>query len=345
MQNIANMAFRPGQIVMNKYEIRAILGMGAFGEVYEVFNRNLGCLSALKLVRVVDPLAHRAVVEAQAQYLCGHDHVVKVTTADVFDEAVLIEMEYLEDGSLGDRLNRQFVPVVDSVSYVKQILFALEHAHARGILHRDIKPANIMLSGSAAKLSDFGTVLHASSGISVMDNSFYRPHAAPEAENNKEFTPAGDVFGAGMTLLRAANNNAGWEAVKLDPDWMVHVKAGSLPSKIGFAEYVPTRLKTILKKALHPEKAKRLGTASQFRQELERLRPARRWFRENTSSWTCEFEGRLEELTYAPSRRHEVIHLVAGRRKRANCLTFDSERQARSHMNKIIATTTFHGTA
>jgi eukaryotic-like serine/threonine-protein kinase len=91
MSAVAPLTFQPGEIVLNKYEIVRPLGSGQFGDVFHVINRNLGRESALKLIRVANPVEHRAVVEAQAQSLCGHDHVVKVLTADVFDGAVLIE--------------------------------------------------------------------------------------------------------------------------------------------------------------------------------------------------------------------------------------------------------------
>ena len=124
-------------------------------------------------------------------------------------------MEYIDGGSLGDRLNREFVPVVDSINYVKQILFALEFAHSRGFVHRDVKPGNIMLAPGYAKLSDFGTAMHPASGIAATD-LFYRPHASPEAVNNFEFSPLSDVYAAGMTLQRSANNRAMWGDLRKD---------------------------------------------------------------------------------------------------------------------------------
>ncbi len=247
MSAVAPLTFQRGEIVLNKYEIVRRLGSGQFGEVFHVVNRNLGRESALKLVRVANPVEHGAVVEAQAQSLCGHDHVVKVLTADVFDRAVLIEMEYLEGGSLADRLQQGFVPVIETIGYMKQILFALEHAHNRGIVHRDVKPGNIMLTGSIAKLSDFGTVIHPESGVSVTD-MFYRPHASPEAFNNKVFSPASDVFAAGVTLLRAANNMSGWGAVLGNASWPALVKEGKLVEEVGYAGHIPSKLKRIIKK-------------------------------------------------------------------------------------------------
>jgi serine/threonine protein kinase len=231
---------QPGQVVLNKYQVLRPLGAGRYGQVFQVRNLNLGLVSALKIVLVSDPDRHKAVVEARAQSLCGHDHVVEVRTADVFDRSVLIEMEFIEGGSLGDRLLRDFVPVADSVAYVKHILYALEHAHARGLVHRDVKPGNIMLASNGAKLSDFGTATHPATGISVIDE-FYMPHASPEAANVGSFSAASDVFATGLTLMRAVSNMAAWgHIITEDGSWRNDVANGNIPALVGFPDYVPT---------------------------------------------------------------------------------------------------------
>jgi serine/threonine-protein kinase len=336
---LAPLTFQPGDIVLNKYEIIRPLGSGQFGDVFYVINRNLGRQSALKLVRVANPIEHRAVVEAQAQNLCGHDHVVKILTADVFDGAVLIEMEYLEGGSLADRLHGEFVPVIETIGYLKQILFALEHAHNRGIVHRDVKPGNIMLTGAIAKLSDFGTVIHPESGVKVTE-LFYRPHASPEAINNMEFSAASDVFAAGMTLLRAVNNMTGWDAVLGSDRWPTLVKEGKLASQVGFADYTPPKLKRIIKKAINPIVADRYQTAAALRQELERLRPARRWVRLNDNEWICTVEGKEERASLQLGINPTVEYTIGGRRRRSDCKRYDTEREARARLAELVARST-----
>ncbi|MEH6721400.1 MAG: serine/threonine-protein kinase [Aurantimonas endophytica] len=339
MSAVAPLTFQPGEIVLNKYEIIRPLGSGQFGDVFHVINQNLGRESALKLIRVANPVEHRAVVEAQAQSLCGHDHVVKVLTADVFDGAVLIEMEYLEGGSLADRLLREFVPVIETIGYLKQILFALEHAHNRGIVHRDVKPGNIMLTGGIAKLSDFGTVIHPESGVRVTD-LFYRPHASPEAMNNEEFSAASDVFAAGMTLLRAVNNMTGWDAVLSNAAWPALVKEGKLANLMGYADHMPPKLKRIIRKAINPVVAERYPTAAALRQELERLRPARRWIRLNDNEWTCTFDGREERALFQPGTKPSVEYTIGGRRRRQDCQSYRTEREARTRLAELVARST-----
>lgn len=51
-----------GTVILGKYEVIKLLGNGQFGSVFLVLNRNLGLHSALKIVRVIDPERHLAVV-------------------------------------------------------------------------------------------------------------------------------------------------------------------------------------------------------------------------------------------------------------------------------------------
>ncbi|SIR28238.1 serine/threonine-protein kinase [Bosea sp. TND4EK4] len=346
MADLVPTLLRPGETILNKYRVERFLGRGRFGEVHLVENVPMARYSALKVVVVKDPATQRAVVEAQAHSLCGHDHVVEIRSADVFDGSVLIEMEFVEGGSLGDRLQREFVPVLDAIAYVKSVLYALEHAHARGIVHRDVKPGNIMLAPRGAKLSDFGTVIHPGSGIRVTDE-FYRPHASPEAANDGEFSPASDVFAAGLTLLRAANNMSDeWERLLADPiAWRRAVADGVLPARIGYADWVPGGLRRVINKACARDPADRYPGAVAFRQALERLRPERRWLRLSADEWACDRDGRAETVRYVPGRRPGVEFRSGSRRVTDRCGQFDTEREARRWLGRVLAETTLAGSA
>jgi eukaryotic-like serine/threonine-protein kinase len=331
---------QPGEVLLNKFEVIRPLGHGHFGEVHHVINLPVGHPAALKIIEVTDPTMHRAVVEAQAQNLCSHDHVVKIHGADVIDGFVLIEMEFIEGGSLGDRLMQGFVPLSDGVQAVKEVLFALEHAHSRGIVHRDVKPANIMLAQNKAKLSDFGTIIQPQTGVRVTD-LFYQFHAAPEAVNSGEFSPQGDVFAAGLTLLRVANNMPGWGTVIDDAGtWETDLRNGTMARRIGFKPYLPKALKTILRKACDPDPTRRYASAALFREALERLGMARRWVRVSDNEWTCESTGRIESVRYV-NGRHPAVEFFSGSRRQLDlCGTFGTEREAREHMDRVIAETT-----
>jgi serine/threonine protein kinase len=60
-------------------------------------------------------------------------------------------MELVEGEDLAARIARGAIPLDEALAIARQIVDALEAAHAHGIIHRDLKPANI-------KVKDDGTV-------------------------------------------------------------------------------------------------------------------------------------------------------------------------------------------
>ena len=69
----------------------------------------------------------------------------------------LLIVEYMNDGTLADRLLRGASPPIQAVLIGIQLAEVLDHLHAAGILHRDIKPSNIgFMHREVPKLLDFG---------------------------------------------------------------------------------------------------------------------------------------------------------------------------------------------
>ncbi len=69
-----------------------------------------------------------------------------------------LAMEFCPSGTLADRRKELRWPLLRAV--LMELLDALAHAHARGVIHRDIKPANVLFGGErpGVKLTDFGMV-------------------------------------------------------------------------------------------------------------------------------------------------------------------------------------------
>ena len=79
---------------------------------------------------------------------------------------------------------------------LRQLLFALEHCHERGVIHRDVKPENIMLSPDGhATLIDFGLSEFASHKDNDLAGSPY--YLAPETIA-KSYDERCDIWGAGV---------------------------------------------------------------------------------------------------------------------------------------------------
>ena len=68
-------------------------------------------------------------------------------------------MEYVDGMTLREYLNQRGGRLTnrETLHFFSQILKALEHAHANGVVHRDIKPQNIMLlDNGQLRMMDFG---------------------------------------------------------------------------------------------------------------------------------------------------------------------------------------------
>lgn len=145
---------------IGRFVVESVLGAGGMGAVYKATDPTLKRLVAVKTVRpdISDPVyLQRLVDEAQACARLHHPHIVTVHEAGEIEGGAYVVMEYLEGEDLAQALWRGELPFEQRVRILIQILEALEHAHANGVIHRDIKPANIrVLANGNIKIVDFG---------------------------------------------------------------------------------------------------------------------------------------------------------------------------------------------
>src|SRR5581483_1716335 len=143
------------------YELTALLGAGAMGEVYQARDKRLNRFVALKLLpsgTVGDPgQQQRFVNEAQAASRLNHPNIVTVYDISEFAGFYLIVMEYVDGKTLEELKSGGRLPATDAIQFAMQLADALEKAHSAGIVHRDLKPANIMITNdNRVKVLDFG---------------------------------------------------------------------------------------------------------------------------------------------------------------------------------------------
>lgn len=275
---------------VDKYEILKHLGSGAFGNVYLARDRALDAIKAIKVLEVPDPTKFmNTLEEAKILHKCKHKHIVEVNEANIYgingESKVVIDMEYLPDGCFEDQIINCSASIHDSVCYVINCLFALEHAHNQGVLHRDIKPANIMLCQYGAKLSDFGLATVLGTKLAGSPKG-YTTHLAPEYFKYKSTTELTDIYAMGVTLFRACNYIADWKAViHIIPNPKQKIINGKLISSIGYEPFVPAKLKRIINKACAINPAQRYQSAAEMRQALEKIQFLIDWRKHEEIRW------------------------------------------------------------
>jgi serine/threonine protein kinase len=142
-----------------RYQIQSVIGQGGMGEVLLAIHMDMERKVAIKRIKgQSNPTAlGRFLTEARSVGNLKHNNIVTVHDYGHDEQGPYLVMEYVDGGTLADRLKTGAIPVDESIRIISQVCEGLGQAHAAGIIHRDIKPGNILLtSDGVPKLADFG---------------------------------------------------------------------------------------------------------------------------------------------------------------------------------------------
>ncbi len=195
-----------GEVVADVYEVRALLGSGGMGEVYEAHDRVLGRRVALKVVRsniAPDYLLR----EGRALAAIHHPGIVAVHTMGMHRGVPFLVLERIRGLSLDrlvdDRRARgERYPLSEALDLLVSIADALAVVHKAGLAHRDVKPGNVMLApGGRVVLMDFGLVLPDADRAGhrhIAGSLLYMPPEALTGEMAEGTAGLGDVYALGV---------------------------------------------------------------------------------------------------------------------------------------------------
>jgi serine/threonine-protein kinase len=158
---------RSGEVLLDKYRIDRLIGVGGMGAVVEAWHLSLEERVAIKFLLPAlcanEEAVGRFEREARALFRLKSEHVCRVHDHGKLSSGVpFLVMEFLEGHDLASALARQAgMPVDLAVGYLLQACHAVAEAHARGIVHRDLKPENLFVCERAdgeacVKVLDFG---------------------------------------------------------------------------------------------------------------------------------------------------------------------------------------------
>ena len=201
--------------VLGGWELGAVLGRGAMGEVYEASHLASGEPAAVKLLRrelLGDPRhVERFLREVRIAGAIDSRHAVKVLEASTpHDPLPFLAMERLHGKTLGELLRTGPLgraplgraPLVAMVNAVGEVL---DRARDAGIVHRDLKPQNLMLCDDGTwKVLDFGVaLLGESSGTLTRGAAIGTPaYMAPEQARGEPVDHRADLYALGAVIYR-----------------------------------------------------------------------------------------------------------------------------------------------
>lgn len=192
--------------VLGDFRILRELGRGGMGIVYAAWQRSLDRRVALKVLapQLVSSPASMARFrrEAAAAGRLHHPGIVEVYDFGSAGDEHYFAMA-LVDGLPLHRCADRFRTAAAAVELVAQVVDALQHAHAAGLVHRDVKPANILVrADDRAVLTDFGLASDAELPSMTREGSFVGTldYAAPEQVHGAPIDARVDVWAAGVVL-------------------------------------------------------------------------------------------------------------------------------------------------
>lgn len=267
------------RLVAGRYRLRALLGQGSMGTVWEAYDEHLHRPVAVKEVRLdrgipegeADELRERTMREARAIAVVSHPNVITLHDVVRVDGEPFVIMEYMPAASLAQVL-RANGPLTETQAAVvgDAIAAGLQAAHEAGITHRDVKPGNVLVGlDGRVKLTDFGIARNVSektltrTGIMLGSPAYI----APEIASGAPVTPRADLWGLGATLFAAVEGRAPY-----DPDG----EALAIVSEVVHGE-VPTPsidgpLRSVIEALMVKDPAARISL-SEVRARLHPLQP------------------------------------------------------------------------
>jgi len=196
-----------------RYRFERHLGSGGMASVWLAEDTTLQRAVAIKLI--ADTLADderwlaRFQREARAAAALSHPHIVKVFDFGIEDHRPYLVMAHVPGGSLGDRL-QDGGALPPAARLARELLGALAHVHAAGIVHRDVKPGNLLLDEhDRSQLTDFGiarpqdATAMTQTGM-VMGTMRY---LAPEVADGAPATERSDLYSAGGVIREVAGDD------------------------------------------------------------------------------------------------------------------------------------------
>ena len=194
---------RPAPRQVGDYDILTEVGRGGMGVVYKARHRGLNRLAALKMVlagEFASPTQElRFRLEAELAARVQHPNIVQVYEIGSYDGRPFLALEWVEGGSLANRLDGKPWPPGEAAALIETLARAIDVAHVEGVVHRDLKPANILLQkDEGGRMKDegassrFGFILHPSAFILPKITDF---GLAQTIEGGQTMTQSGILVG------------------------------------------------------------------------------------------------------------------------------------------------------
>lgn len=278
------------------FEVLKVVGQGAFGRVYQVRIKNTSEIYAMKVMRKdkIMEKNHAEYMKAERDILTKIDHpfVVQLKYSFQTKYRLYLVLDFINGGHLFFQLYHHGLFREDLAQiYAAEIVSAVSHLHANGIMHRDLKPENILLGADGhVMLTDFGLAKQFDENTRSNSMIGTVEYMAPEIVLGKGHNKAADWWSVGILLYEMLTGKPpfiGWNRAK--------IQQKIVKDKMKLPAFLSSEAHSLLKGLLQKEPGKRLGTGPKGSEEIK----SHKWFK--PINWK-----KLEARKIQPGFRPEV---------------------------------------
>ena len=189
--------------------------------------------------------------------------IVKIfgITKDSKTSDFIMVMQYVENGSLRQKLNKNFNSLSweDKLDILSDIAFGLNDIHKKGLTHQDFHSGNILNKPGIAFITDLGLCKPADEETEKHNKNVYGvlPYVAPEVLRGKTYTQASDVYGFGIIIYEVFNGLPPYHDMAHEDLLALKICQGFRPK---FNIKVPQLIENIAKQCVDTDQLKRPTT-------------------------------------------------------------------------------------
>jgi len=301
MPDAAEPLVHVGDVLVGKYRVEAILGVGGMGMVVAARHLALDEKVALKFMLpavLADKSAiERFLREARAAVKLKGEHVARVLDVGTLDQAAdttwsvlagspYIVMEYLDGHDLEATIQRRgSLPLKEAVELMLQACEGLAEAHALGIVHRDLKPQNLFLTRNVygaplVKILDFGISkvvsqaakdhMSLTSTQTVIGSPLYM--SPEQMRASKELDARTDIWSLGIVLYQLLTGRMPFEGDTMPQLCAMVMTEPPRPLRDVRAD-LPESIVRVVNKCLQKDPAQRYPNVSELARALAAVDP------------------------------------------------------------------------
>ena len=219
-EHFAPVDWQPGDVILNRYEVKSALGEGGMGRVYLVHHKHWNVDLAVKSPKPglfsEEKAVENFIREAETWVnLDLHPNIVQCHYVRAIGGIPRIFAEYVPGGSLAEWIaHRKFTGVDQMLDVAIQFAWGLHAAHEQGLVHQDVKPLNVLMTpDGTAKVSDFGltrakrtvngNVATGTDNLATMAGVFTLAFCSPEQARGERLARKTDIWNRGLVLWRS----------------------------------------------------------------------------------------------------------------------------------------------